>query len=59
MKKTIALLAILVVSLLVIGGCSLDNEDVPQPPTLPSEEVTDNQNNLEENNLQPPALPEE
>ncbi|HLD71949.1 MAG TPA: hypothetical protein VJA23_00030 [Candidatus Nanoarchaeia archaeon] len=59
MKKIIILLAILVVSLLVMGGCTPDEDESPPQPTIPTTEINGNSDSLEENNLQPPALPEE
>ena len=64
MKKYIFVLGfLLIVASMVLGGCSgtvdrIDNE-IPQPPGLPDniEEEPESYNN--DNNLQPPSLPEE
>ena len=60
MKKLIVLMLVLVVGLLVISGCSqttVDGDDSTQPPTMP-ENGEDSAEDLDEENLQPPALPE-
>ena len=60
MKKIIALFAILVVCLLVVTGCGTTTEDndTLQPPNLPAEDLDDTQDNLDDENLQPPQFPE-
>lgn len=59
MKKIIAVLLILMVSLVMISGCDTktDDSDIPQPPALP-DDSTQNQQQTGEI-PQPPALPEE
>ena len=60
MKKLIAL--ILIVGLLVVTGCNTttdDSSDTTPPPALPDEKIDKSTESLEDNNLQPPKLPEE
>ena len=64
MKKFFVLMLVLVVSLLVISGCSQttdSNDDGTQPPSLPEnvEDSAEDVEDLSEEDLQPPALPED
>ncbi len=60
MKKLIALMVILVLGLLVVTGCETTSgdKDATQPPALPNNEVDESTQEVGENELQPPALPE-
>ena len=60
MKKIIAIMLILMVGLLVLGGCTSTTTDTPQEQQkTPSPEPEQNQQAGTNEIPQPPALPEE
>ena len=58
MKKVIAIALILAISLVVITGCTTSTIDDTQPPALPENNEPVEQENVGEETMQPPALPE-
>ena len=61
MKRIVILVLIISISLLIIlSGCEIaqeDSEEIPQPPSLPDENTT-TQQQVEDEIPQPPSLPE-
>lgn len=61
MKKIIAILFILLIGLFVLGGCTatVQQSSNQQPNQAQPEQQQNSQQANSNNNLQPPALPEE